>query len=184
MDLMPLDELNRLEASLPVYFENGRIKSRKDLDEILDMLEALFLLAYANGAEAVNLSLSSDIAPVLDDVMKTVDAKIGGKTWRERVEEYYRNGGDAADIVRIAETECHRDANAAAYDTAVKAGAKEKTWRTMRDDKVRDSHYWLDGVTVPIDAEFYNDMGDKTMYPGQWGVPEEDVNCRCWVTFR
>ena len=48
MDLMPFDELNRLEAALPEYM-NRENKSKADLDSLLDMLEDLFLLSYANG---------------------------------------------------------------------------------------------------------------------------------------
>ena len=46
-----------------------------------------------------------------------------------------------------------------------------------------DSHFWLEGVSAPIDGEFYNWKGERTMYPGEWGIAEEDVNCLCWLTF-
>ena len=183
MNVMPFDELNTFKASLPAHFENGKIKSKEDLDEILDMLEDLFLLAYANGVASSNYSLSFDYVPSLDDVMQTVNRTIAGKTWRERVTEYYGNGGTIADIERIADTETHRDTNAGAYDAAVAGGATVKIWHTMEDDRVRDTHVWLDGVSAPVDGEFYNYKGESTMYPGQWGIAEEDVNCRCWVSY-
>lgn len=183
MDLMPFDEINRLKASLPEFFENGRIKSKQALDSLLDMLEDLFLLSYANGVEATNLSLSSNIEPTLDDVMNTVDKKVAGKTWRERVEDYYANGGTEGDIVRIAETESHRDSNEAAFKTAKAAGATRKTWHCMMLPTSRDTHIYLDGVNSPIDGEFYSFKGGSTQFPGQWGIAEEDVNCLCWLTF-
>ena len=58
-----------------------------------------------------------------------------------------------------------------------------KTWGTMLDDRVRDTHEYLEGVTIPIEAEFYSFRGGSTLYPGQWGIPEEDCNCRCYLTF-
>ena len=183
MDLMPFDELNRFEAALPSFFENGRIKSRKDYEDILDLMLDIFLLSYANGVEDTNTTLSSDITPSIDDVMQTVDAKVAGKTWRDRMREIFETGGDVADVVRIAETESHRDSNEAAYKTALAAGATSKTWHTMGDNRVRDTHFWLDGVSAPLDGEFYNYKGDSTLYPGQWGIAEEDVNCRCWLTY-
>ena len=183
MDLMPFDELNSFEAALPAHFENGRIKSKSDFEDILDLMLDIFLLSYANGVAATNLDLSSDYAPALDDVMRTVDKKIDGKSWRERMQEHFDNGCTIADVVRIAETESHRDANAGAYETAMAAGATTKTWHTMMDDRVRDSHFWLEGVSAPLDGEFYNYKGESTMYPGEWGIAEEDVNCRCWVTY-
>ena len=184
MDLMPFDELNRFEAALPQYFdENRRIKSREAYEDMLDEMLDIFLLSYANGVTATNLDLSSDYAPTLDDVMRTVDKEVVGKTWRDRMREIYDSGGTVADVVRIAETEAHRDSNAAAYETAKAAGAKNKTWHTMLDDRVRDSHFWLEGVSAPIDGEFYNYKGESTMYPGEWGIAEEDVRCRCFVTY-
>lgn len=183
MNVMPFDELNTLKASLPRFFENGRIKSENDLEELLDMLEDLFLLAYADGILSSNMSLSSSYVPTLEEVEQTVNRKIAGKTWRERVLDYYDNGGTIADIERIAETETHRDANAGAYAAALAGGATTKTWNTMLDDRVRDSHYWLEGVSAPIDGEFYNYKGQSTQYPGEWGIAEEDVNCRCYLTY-
>lgn len=182
--LMPFDELNSFRASLPQLFENGRIKSEKDLDSLLDMLEDLFLLAYANGVEGTNEALSSNIYPSLDDVMRVVDKKVEGKTWRERVKDYYANGGTEADIMRIAETEAHRDSNAGAYETAKAAGATEKVWHCMMLPTSRDTHIYLDGVTAPLDGEFYSFKGGSTKYPGQWGIAEEDVNCLCWLSFQ
>ena len=181
--LMPFDELNSFKANLPTHFENGKIKSEEDFEDIIDELLDLFLLSYAQGLTLTNSDLASDIAPELDDVMRVVDKEVAGKTWRERVRDYYESGGTEADIARIAETEAHRDSNEAAYETARKAGATTKTWRTMGDDRVRDTHFWLDGVSAPIDGEFYNYKGESTQFPGQWGIAEEDVNCRCWVTY-
>ena len=123
--VLPFDELNRfVTVTLPTHFDaNGRIKSKKDEEDIIDELLDLFLLAYAMGNEVTNASLSSDWTPTLDEVMKTVDKEVAGKTWRERVEDYFANGGSVGDIARIAETETHRDANEAAYRTAINGGA-------------------------------------------------------------
>ena len=93
------------------------------------------------------------------------------------------NGGTGEDIARIADTETHRIANQAAYETAKKAGATEKTWHCMMLPTSRDSHIYLDGVTAPIDGEFYSFKGGSTQFPGQWGIAEEDVNCLCWLSF-
>lgn len=179
MDLMPFDEINRLENELPVYFEDGKIRSKVDLDDIIDEMFEIFLLSYNNGVQAVN----PDYKPTLTEIMETVDEKVGGKTWRERMREHYESGGTLADVTRIIETEAHRDANTAAYEAAKKAGCTTKTWHTMLDDKVRDSHRYLEGVTIPIDAEFYSAYGGHTMFPGQWGIADEDCNCRCWLTY-
>ena len=115
--------------------------------------------------------------------MKTVDEKVAGKTWKDRVREYSENGGNAEDIVRIIDTESHRIANQSALDTAKKAGAKTKTWVTMMDDKVRDTHFPLEGVTIPIDADFITWDDDYAPAPGMFTLPQNNVNCRCELVF-
>ena len=183
--VLPFDELNKfVTVTLPAHFDaSGRIKSKKDEEDIIDELLDLFLLAYALGNDVTNASLSSDWKPTLDEVMQTVDKEVAGKTWRERVEDYFANGGSVGDIVRIAETETHRDANEAALNTAIHGGASSKTWVTMLDERVRLQHDFMEGQTVPIDAYFYAPDGSKALYPGGFGVPEQDCNCRCELMF-
>lgn len=183
--VLPFDELNTFVATLRTRFPNGKLpKRREEFEDILDEMLDLFLLAYATGNEVTNASLDSDWQPTLDDVMEVVDKKVAGKTWRERAEEYFENEGSVEDLVRIAETESHRDANEAAWKTAVFGGAKEKTWVTMRDLRVRETHSPLEGVTIPIDAEFYTWDGDHAFAPGMFDTPENNVNCRCELMFK
>ena len=184
MTILPIDEINAMEERLKVHFdESGRIKSRKDCEDILDELLDLFLLAYTDGVESVNGSMGTSIKPTLDTLETTVYARIDGKNWVDRVWDYYDNGGTVYDIARIATTEAHRDANEAAYNTAREAGATRKTWHCMMLDTSRDDHIWLDGVSAPIDGYFYAPGGERTQYPGEWGVPEQDCNCLCWLTY-
>lgn len=55
-----------------------------------------------------------------------------------------------------------------------------KTWVTEGDDKVRDSHAELDGVTIGLDELFDNGL-DHPSDPD--GEPEAYMNCRCWLTY-
>lgn len=187
--ILPFDELNSLEDRLKAMFPDGKLVNadgnfvKSDLYDVIDMMLDLFLLAYAQGNSVTNANLSSDWTPTVDDAMEVVDAKVAGKTWRERAEEYFANGGSVDDLVRIAETETHRDANTAALDTAKKAGAKNKTWLTMMDDKVRESHDYLLGQTVGIDEDFYTYDGDHASAPGLFELAENNVNCRCELMF-
>lgn len=222
--ILPFDELNRFEATLRERFADGKL-AKEDEEDIIDEMLDLFLLAYAKGNSVTNANLSSDWMPTVDDVMKVVDEKVAGKTWRERVEDYFskaRNGeipafkakgttnqqkgsGESSAqsgltdsvgsdseiggvslpdaIIRIADTEMHRIANQAALDTAKYAGAKYKTWATMLDDKVRDTHDYLEGMTVGIDEDFYTYDGDHAPAPGLFELPENSINCRCELIF-
>ena len=187
--ILPFDKLNSLVDRLRAMFPSGKLVNAdgnlviEDEDDVIDEMLDLFLLAYAMGNSVTNENLSSNWMPPVDEVMKTVDAKVAGKTWRERVKEYFASGGSVDDLVRIAETETHRDANTAALDTARKAGAKSKTWMTMMDDKVRDTHDYLLGQTVGIDEDFYTYDGDHASAPGLFSLASNNVNCRCELLF-
>ena len=185
MSILPLDELNRLNTEIRERFgkESLQKRDKREEEDIVDEMLDLFLLAYAMGNSVTNDNLSSDYAPAVDDVMKVVDAKVAGKTWRERVEDYFANGGTGEDIARIADTEMHRIANTAALDTAKYAGAKSKTWVTMLDDRVRDTHDYLEGETVGINDDFYTYDGDHASAPGLFELAENNVNCRCELLF-
>lgn len=185
MSILPFDELNLFNSEIRERFGNEPLQKRdkREEDDIIDELLDLFLLAYAMGNSVTNDNLSSDYAPSVDDVMKVVDAKVAGKTWRERVEDYFANGGTGEDIARIADTETHRIANTAALNTAKYAGARYKTWATMLDDRVRDTHDYLEGMTVGIDEDFYTYDGDHAPAPGLFELPENSINCRCELLF-
>ena len=183
--ILPMDELNRVDSEIRERFGDESLQKRdkRDEEDIIDELLDLFLLAYAMGNSVTNDNLSSNYEPSVDDVMKVVDAKVAGKTWRERVEDYFSSGGTGADIARIADTEMHRIANTAALDTAKRAGATSKTWVTMMDDRVRDTHDYLEGETVGIDDDFYTYDGDHASAPGLFELAENNVNCRCELLF-
>ena len=142
MTILPIDEINALEDKLKPHFnDEGKIKSRQDAEDILDEMLDLFLLSYAMGVDSVGVE-----PPPLETVEETLYKRIDGKTWVDRVWDYYDNGGTLYDIARIASTEAHRDTNAAAYDAAKAAGKTTKVWHCMMLDTSRDDHIWLDGV--------------------------------------
>jgi hypothetical protein len=187
MTILPVDEINAFEDRLKVHFNDegkGRIKSRKDAEDIIDELLDLFLLSYANGATATNTELGTAVMPSVDAVDAAVYAPVAGETWRDRVMDYFDSGGTLYDIRRIAETDATRIYNQGAVDAVVAnglQGATSKRWRTMQDDKVRDTHDYLEGMVVPFGSRFYTYDGDSADYPGGFSLPENNVNCRCVV---
>ena len=87
-------------------------------------------------------------------------------------------------ILRIIDTEAHRDYNTAIYDAGKESGIQglKKRWMTMMDGKVRDTHSYLQGMAVGLDDRFYTFDGDSALAPGGFELPENNVNCRCWIT--
>ena len=87
----------------------------------------------------------------------------------------------------IVRTEAHRIAEASRHDAQVAAKGKGanvvKMWDSTLDGKTRKTHRKLDGQIREIDEPFEMD-GKKAMYPGDFGDPAEDCNCRCIATQR
>lgn len=185
MTILPIDEINAMEDRLKVHFnDDGRIASREDAEDIIDELLDLFLLSYANGATATNTELGTSEMPSVDAVDAAVYAAVAGETWRDRVMGYYESGGTLYDIRRIAETDATRIYNQGALDAVVANGATSgamKRWRTMNDDRVRDTHSYLEGMEIPFWERFYTYDNDSADYPGGFSLPENNVNCRCVV---
>lgn len=82
----------------------------------------------------------------------------------------------------IVRTEGHRIQQASAEDA--RQAAKEKgcdvvrQWDSTLDGDTRSTHRRLDGQICELDGYFELD-GKKARYPGDFGKPEEDCNCRC-----
>lgn len=78
-------------------------------------------------------------------------------------------------------------ANVGELDDAIKQGAQYKTWRTAEDDRVRNTHIDMDGITIPIDETFvvgpsqsrFTIPKDTSFDP----APEEYINCRCFCDY-
>jgi len=84
--------------------------------------------------------------------------------------------------MRIVRTEGHRiqaEATQKGYEDAKALGIHlRKEWVASIDGRTRHDHAKLNGQTVEIDEKFEVN-GHKTMGPGLFGIPEEDINCRC-----
>lgn len=82
----------------------------------------------------------------------------------------------------IVYTEGHRVQQASNYDGQRKAKSKGadvvKQWNSILDGNTRQTHRKLDGQIKEVEEPFEMD-GKKAMYPGEFGDPAEDCNCRC-----
>ena len=83
--------------------------------------------------------------------------------------------------VVIARTETIRASNFGSFEGMKQSDVEEKEWLATRDDRTRDEHAEMDGQIQPIDKPFISPDGEEAMYPGDFGVPELDINCRCTV---
>lgn len=193
--LPPFEQLETLRSELEDDFSGGieerkRNKKRR-IDEILEML----IIAYMFGNESGNYMLSGETAPTQDDeelpIPIRVDSmngsifrKIADKTWEERVSEYLDDeAGTVDEIIRVVDTDLNRVYNDSILDVGERAdGTVMKTWVTMMDERVRDTHDYLQSTSVPIDSRFYTFDGDSARYPGDFTLPQNNVNCRCRIS--
>lgn len=87
----------------------------------------------------------------------------------------------------IVRTESHRIQQASRYDAqknAVSRGASVvKQWNSTLDGDTRKTHRRLDGQIRELDEHFEMN-GKKARYPGDFGDPAEDCNCRCQLLQR
>ncbi len=150
-------------------------KTPKDReDSLLDLL----IMAYVFGVNDVSASLHGDFTPNIDKMNESVNKETAGESWKERLKKAETIG----EIERIFVTESHRCFSDGQWDTA-KGNATHKTWITRGDEKVRDSHWYIDGLKVGIDDYFYALDGDRALKPYGFTFADNNINCRCTLKY-
>lgn len=124
----------------------------------------------------------------MDELKKSVRQEITrGIATSQTYEQIARNIASRTDLPlananRIVRTEGHRIQQASADDArnAAKARGADvvKQWDASLDGATRPVHRQLDGQIREVDEPF-EAGGYKVMYPGKFGRPEQDCNCRC-----
>lgn len=198
-DVLSFDEINYLR-SYNAMFAQAETEIRKtwyayigkaELKERLyDTLEDMLVYAFASGISDVDTQLSFDRAMRDSDsariLRESLDYKVAGKSTIERIGEHIEENSLPKMLV-LVDTEVHRIYNTAMLEEAKALAASHdvavmKTWHTMEDERVRQSHYWLDKVSVLLDDDFYT-YDDFAPAPGMFDLAENNVNCRCWLTY-
>lgn len=203
---LPFDELNNL-------IERYRIPFLAEIDRktVEDEIEDLLILAYVYGVESVNDELGVSIDTNTDKADAIINRPVAGKTYKQRIGEYFDRAyeqdgavvvsvGQQLDllidaVLRIAETETTRVYNESLLEAAGEAQLREsmkrtgnprqamKEWVTMADERVRDTHAFLHGTTIPLTEKFWTYDGDEALAPGMFGKAQNNVNCRCYLNF-
>lgn len=205
---MTWDELNELvgyEVSEPFdeYFAPMQIseEQKRKRVELAEELDAVFIALlseyfYADQLDAVVASdiydrtreaylLAIGTAVEVDDYLYNHGVEVIASTievlLRHDEEPYYFSKDRAR---AIAENESNSIWNHTEYEDAVK-NKKYKTWRTVMDNRVRDTHVVMNGVTIPINDVFHLQGGD-CYYPrsDELGMDDSEIcGCRCSLSF-
>lgn len=199
---------SELESDFAAGPEERKRRKRDRIDEILEMLIMAYMFGNESantmlfGPDIVDtIDPDEPNRPVridVDDMNKSVFKDIAGKDWEQRVSEYYdSDSGTVDDVIRVVDTDMNRIYNDSVLDVGEKAnrgkvertdtdkpvpdatGRVMKTWVTMADERVRSTHSWIEGVTIPISDRFYTWDGDSARYPGDFTLPQNVIGCRC-----
>lgn len=180
--LTALDELNVLTTT-SYRMANGDLATR--LSQITEDILSFLINGYALGVQAAASMLTTELDVDVKQMEKAIYLVIEGKTFADRIADHVL-ADDLPGLVRLVESEYHRVYNAAVEDGAtdyVNNGGfgVTKNWYTVKDDKVRETHKYLEGQSVALEEEFFTFDGDHAPYPGGFTKAENNVGCRCIV---
>lgn len=192
LDKMNNENYKTIDDYLKNCYENGFVGTIYDLQG--QGIPLIFPISQEQLVNAIlnDTKLSKNLYDTLGfnvDVLKTqVNAEISrGIASGMNYTDIARNVLKRANIglnkaIRIVRTEGHRVTQQATFDAqkkAVENGAKVvKQWDSTMDKRTRKSHTKLDGQIRQLEEPFESG-GHKAMFPSAFGVPSEDINCRC-----
>lgn len=182
---------------------------RSTFDEIFDLAHDKSIEALGAKESLVGIAKAIDRAAIIDKSIAGVDwtARLRHASENTRYDlinvmaggiEAGESYGDITKKVakkfamdygqadRLVRTEGHRIYQTTTYETMESVAGQVqmfKTWHCVRDERVRDSHQALDGKQVPFDVDFESQTGAFASRPGEFGVPSEDINCRCYLSY-
>lgn len=197
LDKMHSDQYSTIDSYLHQCYETGYIGTMYDIAK-----QGIPIIQPINQAAVTKAILTNSkvkggyykaLGVNVDNLKKTITHEISrGIASGLRYGDIARNIDNASksgfyNAYRIARTEGHRIQQSAAYDaqSAIKDKGIDilRQWDAVLDGRTRPSHRMLDGQIVGVDEDFEID-GKKVRKPGDFGKPEEDINCRCIVTTR
>ena len=192
LEMLHSNEYSKIEEYLDSCYRDAFIGSLYDLQGqkiplILPIDQEQVVKALQLDSQ-ISEGLYKRLGADIDTLKKTISEEISrGISSSMMYSEMARNINDYANIgysnaKRIVVTEGHRIQNASALDCARQAkkrGADSvKVWDSTLDGKTRDTHRLLDGQVRDIEEPF-EVAGKTAMFPGDFGDPAEDCNCRC-----
>ena len=181
--LTALDELN------VIMLESYYSAERKDrVKKVQNDLYQELVEAYIMGVNHASEMMGTLIVVRIEKMEESIYREIEGEDFQDRVREHVEQE-DTNALRILAETEYHRIYNegvANAIEDYVRETGRDvlKSWQTMRDDRVRDTHFDLQGQTIPVNEYFYANDGDRALFPGGFGNAQNNINCRCWLEYR
>lgn len=122
---------------------------------------------------------------VLSEISRGISAEKSYQTIARNISNYGQaNLNRTMRIVRTESGRIHSKATSDSIKAVKERGADVvKQWDSTLDGNTRLLHRQLDGKYCEVDEPF-EVSGLKVMYPGGFGTPSEDCNCRCRIVSR
>lgn len=182
---LAFDELNILTA-ISYYSAINNNSAKGAIEQIVDDFLSFLVSAYTLGISDASIMLEHQISIELDEMEEAIYMMIDGKTFADRVADHVE-AEDLTALQTLAKSEYHRVYNAAVVDGGEQYAQRInpnviKTWCTRLDDRVRDTHDYLEGMTVGLNERFFTYDGDSALFPGGFAKAENNCGCRCVVT--
>lgn len=144
-----------------------------------------------------NLTLSTVLnrqrKQVVTDIKKTIAVGLANGDSYTRMAQRIADsvGKDYRKAMRIVRTEANRAINRGFQDVSEEASdllldseyVEVKEWCSMEDESVRNTHRHLNGKEIHA-MDVFHSKGRTADCPGDFGAPEEDINCRCFLAYR
>lgn len=190
LDILNGNNFETVSDYLTASYEEGFIGTMYDLQS--QGVPLIFPINQAQVIQAIkqDTKLSSNLYEAFDmnDLKKKITSEISrGISSAMTYNDIARNISGFANInlnnaMRIARTEGHRINIKSSMDAQKRAKEKGadivKQWDASLDSKTRPHHRELDGQIRELDEDFTY-SGGSVSAPSYFGIPSEDINCRC-----
>lgn len=122
---------------------------------------------------------------VLSEISRGISAEKSYQAIARNISNYGQaNLNRTMRIVRTESGRIHSEATNDSIKAVKERGADVvKQWDSTLDGNTRPLHRQLDGKYCEVDEPF-EVSGLRVMYPGGFGTPSEDCNCRCRIVSR
>ena len=192
LEQLQTNEFETISQYLTQSYEDGFIGTLYDLQN--QGIPLIFPIDQKQVVEAIQheTKLSTNLYTALGKDVNVLQKQIASeisrgistnKTYADIAKGISNRAGISRNnAMRIARTEGHRIQNKATADAQFKAKEKGadvvKQWDSTLDSRTRKSHRKLDGQIRELEDPFTVGR-HKAMRPGDFGIPGEDINCRC-----
>ena len=197
-DILVNNLIQRLDE-LKILLSDVLIENAENLEDIADYIaimisvamEEIYELAWYG--ELDTAGIGDDIRPTERQIQDCINQPVGDMTLIERISGYIAETDNEVPISTIIDKikAAVDDDGFRVYENAVlecglalddEGYIVTKTWNAIIDEVTRETHFELNGTTIPVDEYFVTSGGAAALAPKMFGVPSEDIHCRCIIT--